>query len=128
MSKYRRYGLSEDDVSNMIEEQDRKCYICFRPISLGTNALVDHDHTTNAVRAILCYQCNTGLGLFHDDPWVLRNAVEYLLERFTEEAHGDKIRKYYRMASAIYGDPPHLTQSVNIGDSVTNEPQNDGDC
>jgi len=37
-----------------------------------------NDHTTGAVRGILCGDCNTGMGQLRDDPWVLRRAIEYL--------------------------------------------------
>ncbi len=39
---------------------------------------IDHCHKTGRVRNKLCHNCNTGLGMFHDDIQTLKNAVEYL--------------------------------------------------
>jgi len=77
------YGISLADYGDMLVAQGGKCAICDRPethIRNGTvKALaVDHDHKTNKVRALLCSECNTGLGKFQDDPKVLLSAVEYL--------------------------------------------------
>ena len=58
----------------MLEEQAGLCAICRR----APAAHVDHDHLTGAVRALLCFNCNGGLGQFKDDPAVLRAAAEYV--------------------------------------------------
>lgn len=51
-----------------------ECVICG-----STEALVvDHDHTTGAVRGMLCNHCNRGLGHFRDDPQLLEFAAMYL--------------------------------------------------
>jgi hypothetical protein len=39
---------------------------------------VDHNHATGVVRAILCSRCNSGLGLFCEDPDLMRRAIDYL--------------------------------------------------
>lgn len=43
--------------------------------------VVDHDHTTGAVRGLLCSACNTGIGHLKDDPAVVAAALHYLKER-----------------------------------------------
>jgi len=38
----------------------------------------DHNHKTGKARELLCYCCNTGLGLFQDNPKLLKYAAAYL--------------------------------------------------
>ncbi|MEU9115034.1 endonuclease domain-containing protein [Streptomyces sp. NPDC048483] len=38
---------------------------------------VDHDHRTGKVRGVLCFNCNSGLGLLRDDPQAARRAIAY---------------------------------------------------
>lgn len=70
----RRYGLGADDVAAMVEEQFGVCVICLAPRPQH----VDHDHQTGKVRAVLCFNCNGGLGQFRDQPELLRRAADYL--------------------------------------------------
>ncbi|WP_460458771.1 endonuclease VII domain-containing protein [Angustibacter peucedani] len=74
----RRYGLTAEDVESMRAEQRGLCAICRRV--LGPGAHVDHDHRTGAVRGLLCFTCNVGLGNFKDDPGRLEQAARYLRE------------------------------------------------
>lgn len=71
----RSYNLTYQDYETMINDQDGRCAICFKE---PTRFHVDHDHSTGKVRQLLCAQCNSGLGMFQDDPDVLLSAIEYL--------------------------------------------------
>jgi hypothetical protein len=73
----RRYGIGAADVEKMLETQGWICLVCHTTLTLKT-AHVDHDHATGAVRGILCFNCNGGLGQFRDDALVLRRAARYL--------------------------------------------------
>jgi nitrate/TMAO reductase-like tetraheme cytochrome c subunit len=75
----KRYNLSPEDYDTMLEEQDNKCKICLVKFS-DVTPNVDHCHTTNKVRGILCTRCNTGLGQFRDDAETLTKAINYLEE------------------------------------------------
>ncbi len=63
----------------MKEKQESKCAICgIEKCSSGYPMSVDHNHDTGKVRALLCKKCNSGLGLFDDDPELISKAVSYL--------------------------------------------------
>lgn len=83
----RRFGLTPETFDALLESQAGRCAICRTGIPTGHGWHVDHDHACcpppgrtcgKCVRAILCSECNTGLGKFRDDPAVLRAAAEYL--------------------------------------------------
>lgn len=42
---------------------------------------IDHDHETGVVRGTLCRTCNIGLGMFKDNPELMRQAAQYLEDR-----------------------------------------------
>nr|WP_246215170.1 endonuclease VII domain-containing protein [Modestobacter muralis] len=58
----------------MLADQGGLCGLC----RAAPAAHVDHDHATGAVRDLLCFNCNGGLGQFKDDPALLRAAARYL--------------------------------------------------
>jgi len=74
----KKYGISQAEYDAMLEKQGGVCRICG-----GTNGPrilhVDHHHGTGAVRGLLCTNCNTGLGMFQDNPNFLSQAMTYLL-------------------------------------------------
>jgi hypothetical protein len=72
----RRYGISAEEADLMLAEQDGLCAICQTAAAVH----VDHDHESGAVRSLLCFNCNGGLGQFRDDPVVLRAAADYVEE------------------------------------------------
>lgn len=76
------YGITEEDLKQLHEDQLGKCAICYTPIELSErtkrSACVDHCHITGKVRGLLCNHCNRGLGMFRDNIENLRFAIEYL--------------------------------------------------
>lgn len=62
----------------MLAAQGGKCAICGGTNPGGHRLAVDHDHTTGAVRGLLCHACNAGIGKLRDDPALLRVAADYL--------------------------------------------------
>jgi hypothetical protein len=76
----RRYGITREIYNTMLKSQQGVCAICWTP-DPGRNHEyfhVDHDHTTNKIRGLLCDLCNRGLGYFRDSSDILESATEYL--------------------------------------------------
>lgn len=87
----RKYGVGLEDVLRLANQQDWACAICgrkfedvpYRSASVRRKRArhffhVDHDHVTEMVRGLLCYNCNSLLGQARDDPKVLKSAADYL--------------------------------------------------
>lgn len=82
-----RLGISPEAWDAMFERQGRCCAICRTDVPSGHGWHTDHDHACcpaagrscgKCIRAVLCSECNTGLGKFRDKPALLRAAAEYL--------------------------------------------------
>ena len=52
------------------------------PVCLHYTAewVLDHCHYGEAFRGYICQSCNSGIGLLHDDPLIVRRALHYLLD------------------------------------------------
>lgn len=72
----RKFNLSQEDYNNLLQNQNGVCAICKQ---ICTRALaVDHDHSTNKIRGLLCNNCNRGLGHLKDSITILKEATAYL--------------------------------------------------
>lgn len=76
--KLSQYGLTVDTFNQMLEKQNNQCAICFTNTPTTKGWCVDHCHTTNKVRGIVCDHCNLMLGYAKDNPNTLANAIKYL--------------------------------------------------
>lgn len=84
-NRLRRYGISRAQYDHLVSAQNGACAGCLRPYAAlplangrSERLYVDHDHATGKVRGLLCMECNTILGLAHDDPVVLERLDLYL--------------------------------------------------
>lgn len=80
----KRYGITIDQYDYMLAEQNGCCAICGKEEANEIRGkipslAIDHDHATGAIRALLCSNCNRGLGLFNDSVELLAKACEYVL-------------------------------------------------
>ena len=74
-----QFGIKLDDYNKMLEKQNSKCAICTKDITeFKTRFHVDHCHKTGNIRALLCVNCNHGLGAFMDNEELLTKAKDYL--------------------------------------------------
>lgn len=76
-----RHMICDDSLKDLISS-NKVCIICGND---GPKLAVDHCHSTNKVRGILCMNCNQGLGKFKDDPELLEFARIYLLAAKKDE-------------------------------------------
>lgn len=79
----KQYGITPEMYDEMHESQQGKCAICEKPAPrIGTETerplAVDHCHETGRIRALLCSQCNSGIGMLSDSAGKLRRATAYL--------------------------------------------------
>lgn len=94
-TRFREYSLRKayragvDWYEAKLAEQGGVCAICRQPeVGVAQRSqrprrlAVDHDHTTGALRGLLCHHCNTALGSFKDSIDLLLAAGEYL-ERYS---------------------------------------------
>jgi hypothetical protein len=72
-------GIGLDEYTHLLEKQGGKCAICGKADE-WFNLAADHCHNKGYVRGLLCSLCNRGLGLYRDDPSLLRRAAEYIEE------------------------------------------------
>lgn len=66
-----RYRITRSDLAAL---KKKPCAICGGSAAI----VVDHCHKTGGVRDGLCSRCNNGLGMFLDDPKLMRKAIAYL--------------------------------------------------
>lgn len=76
----KNYGITPEEYGRMLDQQGGECRICGLPESAGRygRLCVDHCHKTGDVRALLCSECNAGLGKFQDDPRLMLAAIDFL--------------------------------------------------
>lgn len=77
-----RFNISINEYNDLLAKQNSQCGICKSNLIFSQNnpksPCVDHCHTTQKIRGILCRMCNSGLGGLKDSPELLRNAVLWI--------------------------------------------------
>jgi hypothetical protein len=74
-----QFGLSVDEYNEIFLKQNGSCAICLRHQSEFQKRLsVDHCHSTNLIRGLLCFDCNIFLGHAKDNVGILNSAIKYL--------------------------------------------------
>src|SRR5262245_2625847 len=74
-----KYGVSQAHYDAMLAKQDGVCAVCKRLQQRKNYRLsIDHDHTTGAVRGLLCSDCNLAIGFLGDSPERAEKLARYL--------------------------------------------------
>lgn len=74
----RRYGISQEWYEDKLKQQDFRCAGCHtHQKDLEYSLCVDHCHTTEKPRGLLCKPCNLALGNADDNPDTLRRLAKY---------------------------------------------------
>lgn len=77
-----KYGITVQQYEDMLKKQNYVCAVCEKPeTALGNKGVnkslsVHHNHTTGKVIALCCGKCNRAMGIFNDDPALLRKAAD----------------------------------------------------
>lgn len=75
------YGITWEDYTKMVEDQDNKCYLCGQlPSDVYDKLVVDHCHRTGKVRKLLCRMCNIHLSRIEACPDYFNKVISYLRE------------------------------------------------
>lgn len=72
----RKYNLTIEDFQTLKSNQENKCYLC----GLETTLVIDHNHETGKVRALLCNMCNIYIGglEYLQRQGIIHKAIEYI--------------------------------------------------
>ena len=77
-----RYDITPEQWEHLNEQQHGLCAICGQPPRGNMNRLsVDHNHSTNTVRGLLCITCNRTIGYLENAEWRAK-ADAYLTRPF----------------------------------------------
>jgi hypothetical protein len=90
-----KFGLTPEEYERIFKAQDGVCALCERQPTPGISLHVDHDHATGEVRGLLCMRCNNALGLFREDPDLLRRAARYVT---SDARHRSQRTRWERLA------------------------------
>ena len=73
------YGLTQSEFDKILSSQGGVCAICYKKEnSVSSHFFVDHCHSSGKIRGLLCYHCNTLLGMSFDNIDTLKAAIKYL--------------------------------------------------
>jgi recombination endonuclease VII len=115
--RFRKYeGMTREEYERRGDAQTWRCLICGRrpepdPRRRNLDPLprlqVDHCHTTQQLRDLLCNNCNLALGLFTDSPELLSRAIDYIIMwRHVHAKEHVIIPDYFENSNAVLLNQP----------------------
>ena len=76
-----KFGVTVEWYKTQLMAQNGCCAICRSDKNkgrFGTYFVIDHNHSSGKIRGLLCNTCNRTLGMFKEDPAILRRGAEYI--------------------------------------------------
>lgn len=73
-----KFGVTIEEFNRKVALQSGGCAICKKPCDVRKNLAIDHNHTTGAIRDLLCHRCNVVLGLVEEDELLFLEMIDYL--------------------------------------------------
>ena len=74
-----KFGITLEEYKEMFRKQNGCCACCGKhQLELTKTLNVDHDHSTDIVRGLLCWECNVGIGKLGDNLEGVMKAIKYL--------------------------------------------------
>lgn len=83
----RCYGIDLIEYAMLFNKQGQRCAACLAALDINTgdrDVHLDHNHSTGAVRGIVCKKCNSIVGLCGENPVTLARIAQYI-RRHDEE-------------------------------------------
>lgn len=81
----RKYNLTREEYNTKLKNQNFACSICGeKEVSIDARTgtikglAVDHCHTTNKIRDLLCWRCNSVIGKVNESVELLKKMIVYL--------------------------------------------------
>jgi|TARA_B110000483_G_C18017596_1_gene473668 hypothetical protein len=76
----KKYNITLEDFDNMLKKQGGTCAneACTYGLDDDHKLFVDHCHTTNVVRGLLCHWCNSAEGFLKSSPEVAQGLIDYM--------------------------------------------------
>ena len=72
------YGISPEQYEQMFKNQQGLCAICQQPEKNKSYLSIDHCHSSQEIRSLLCGNCNSAIGLLQDSSKIIFSAASYL--------------------------------------------------
>lgn len=86
------YGITIWGYLGLYLQQKGRCAICDLPGKVFSGLHVDHSHSAENVRGLLCQPCNLALGNMRDSQEVLQKAINYLTDHANIDIGGSPQR------------------------------------
>jgi hypothetical protein len=75
------WALTLEQYIHFLELQGNNCAICNTTNNNNNSLSIDHNHTTNKIRGLLCISCNRLLGYAEENISLLTKTINYLEEK-----------------------------------------------